>query len=362
MGADLGGAVHFDRRCSGLNLLGDGLRDLTDPKLREEDDVMSAPSRTRHRCWKCAICARVSAWRASTCVAVRSVDLEVARREVLGIIGEFGSGKSVTGLSMLRLLPAHATVTEPTGFDLPAANCCRSTTRHSAQLRGTHLAMVFQDPVGAFNPAKSIGWHLDRIIARAATREDRQGIDLTQDAHRWLTDVGIAHPERILPLYPHQLSGGMLQRTLIALTAALQPDLLIADEPTTNLDNIVERQIIGLFRRLKDKLGSAIIFITHDIALAAGSVRPHRRDVRGRDRRDRTGRRAVQVAGASLHGGSDRDIPATRRTGRAAEGDSRRTAVRAAVARRLPVRAALRICNRCVPSCAASEHRFGEES
>ena len=130
-------------------------------------------------------------------LAVRRVDFEVARREVLGIIGESGSGKSVTGLSLLRLLPAHATV---------AADHLRFAGRELLplddeafrQLRGTHLAMVFQDPVGAFNPAKSIGWHLDRIIARAATREDRQGIDLTQDAHRWLTDVGIAHPERIL--------------------------------------------------------------------------------------------------------------------------------------------------------------------
>jgi oligopeptide/dipeptide ABC transporter ATP-binding protein len=202
-------------------------------------------------------------------LAVRRVDLAVARREVLGIIGESGSGKSVTGLSLLRLLPAHATVTADL-LRFAGRELLPLDDEAFRQLRGTHLAMVFQDPVGAFNPAKSIGWHLDRIIARAATREDRQGIDLTQDAHRWLTDVGIAHPERILSLYPHQLSGGMLQRTLIALTAALQPDLLIADEPTTNLDNIVERQIIGLFRRLKDKLGSAIIFITHDIALAAG--------------------------------------------------------------------------------------------
>ena len=201
--------------------------------------------------------------------AVRRVDLALRRREVLGIIGESGSGKSVTGLSILRLLPGHATVSSDklhfNGRDLTALD-----DEAFRELRGTHLAMVFQDPVGAFNPAKTIGWHLDRIIARAATRGDRRGMKLTQDAHRWLTDVGIAQPERILPLFPHQLSGGMLQRTLIALSAALQPDLLIADEPTTNLDNIVERQIIGLFRRLKEKLGSAIIFITHDISLAAG--------------------------------------------------------------------------------------------
>ena len=202
-------------------------------------------------------------------MAVRGIDLEIQRREVLGIIGESGSGKSVTGLSLLRLLPAHATVTAD-HLSFAGRELLPLDEEDFRRLRGTHLAMVFQDPVGAFNPAKSIGWHLDRIIARAATREDRQGVDLTQSAHRWLTDVGIAHPERILPLYPHQLSGGMLQRTLIALSAALQPDLLIADEPTTNLDNIVERQIIGLFRRLKDKLGSAIIFITHDISLAVG--------------------------------------------------------------------------------------------
>ena len=201
--------------------------------------------------------------------AVRRVDLDLGRREVLGIIGESGSGKSVTALSILRLLPRHAEVAADrlrfAGRDLLALS-----DEQFRELRGTHFAMVFQDPVGAFNPAKRIGWHLDRIIARAASRADRKGEDLTQDARRWLVDVGIAHPERILPLYPHQLSGGMLQRTLIAISAALQPDLLIADEPTTNLDNIVERQIVGLFRRLKNKLGSAIVFITHDISLAAG--------------------------------------------------------------------------------------------
>ncbi len=202
-------------------------------------------------------------------LAVRRVDLVLRRREVLGIIGESGSGKSVTGLAILRLLPSHASVTADR-MDFAGQDLLALDDESFRKLRGTHLAMVFQDPVGAFNPAKTIGWHLDRIIARAASRADRRGSDLDQDAQRWLEDVGIANPRRILPLYPHQLSGGMLQRTLIALSAALQPDLLIADEPTTNLDNIVERQIIGLFRRLRENLGSAIIFITHDISLAAG--------------------------------------------------------------------------------------------
>jgi len=205
----------------------------------------------------------------SDVAAVRRVDLEIRRGEVLGIIGESGSGKSVTGLSLLRLLPAHATVSAESlnfdGRDLRALD-----DEAFRQLRGTHLAMVFQDPVGAFNPAKTIGWHLDRIIARAATRADRKGGDLHQDAKRRLVEVGIHNPERILPLYPHQLSGGMLQRALIALAVALQPDLLIADEPTTNLDNIVERQIIAVLRRLKNSLGAAIVFITHDISLAIG--------------------------------------------------------------------------------------------
>jgi oligopeptide/dipeptide ABC transporter ATP-binding protein len=205
----------------------------------------------------------------ATVQAVRRVDLWLARREVLGIIGESGSGKSVTALSILRLLPRHAEVAADR-LQFAGQNLLSLSDNEFRDLRGTHMAMVFQDPVGAFNPAKRIGWHLDRIISRAATRSDRQGRDLSQDARHWLGDVGIAYPERILPLYPHQLSGGMLQRTLIAISAALQPDLLIADEPTTNLDNIVEGQIIGLFRRLREKLGAAIIFITHDISLAAG--------------------------------------------------------------------------------------------
>lgn len=201
---------------------------------------------------------------------VRDVSFDVARGEALGVIGESGSGKTMTMMAMLRLLPepiqAHARRLEFAGIDLQALG-----PREFGALRGVRLAMVFQDPTGAFNPAKTIGWHLRTVMRRAAMRSPA----FAARARRWkpaaaelLKDVGISRGASILSQYPHQLSGGMLQRVLIALVLALEPDLIVADEPTTNLDNIVERQIVGLFREIKDRLRSAMIFITHDISIA----------------------------------------------------------------------------------------------
>lgn len=195
---------------------------------------------------------------------VRGVDLTVAPAEVLGLIGESGSGKTVTGLSILRLLPDNAETTNTTlrfkGQDLD-----RLGEEQFRALRGRRLAMIFQNPVGAFNPAKRIDWHLREIIRRR-TGDDARWSDLALDA---LVAVGIPQPDRVLRLYPHQLSGGMAQRILIAMVLALEPDLIVADEPTTNLDNIVERQILALFRKLQSKLNAAFIFITHDMSIAA---------------------------------------------------------------------------------------------
>ena len=194
--------------------------------------------------------------------AVRGIDLDIKGGEILGIIGESGCGKTVTGLSLLRLLSDTAEVTAGelrfrgnslTGLDDAAFR----------QLRGVHLAMVFQNPSGSFNPSKTIGWHLACAAGRA-------GLVLPKaDAAARLAEVGIPSPARVLALYPHQLSGGMLQRALIALVLLLQPELIVADEPTTNLDTIVEGQILRILLEVRARTDAAIVFITHDMSVAA---------------------------------------------------------------------------------------------
>lgn len=195
---------------------------------------------------------------------VRGVDLAIAPGEMLGLIGESGSGKTITGLSILRLLPGNARMTAATlrykGTDLQTLD-----HRQFQALRGRSLAMIFQNPVGAFNPAKRVDWHLREVIRRRHGAD----VDWAPAASEALKAVGIPRPERVLRLYPHQLSGGMAQRILIAMVLALEPDLVIADEPTTNLDNIVERQILSLFRRLQSRLKAGFLFITHDMTVAA---------------------------------------------------------------------------------------------
>ncbi len=196
--------------------------------------------------------------------AVRGVDLTVRRGEVIGVIGESGSGKTVSMTAVLRLLPDNARVTaDRLTFD--GEPILAPSVEEFRAWRGRRLAMIFQNPAGALNPAKTVGWHLDRIAQRRVEigRAKTQAGDLV----RWLADVGIPRPDRVLRLYPHQLSGGMQQRVLIAMVLALEPDLIIADEPTTNLDNLVERQILDLFRSLRGRLQSAIVFITHDMTV-----------------------------------------------------------------------------------------------
>lgn len=201
--------------------------------------------------------------RAGTVELVRGVDLSLRSGETLAVIGESGSGKTLASLALLRLLPpgliasADALIWRDT--DLRAVS-----DRDFLPYRGRQLAMVFQDPVGSFNPAKRIGWHLHVALKRRGLRGDWR-----EEAAALLASVGIKQPDAVLERYPHQLSGGMLQRALIAMVVALEPGLIVADEPTTNLDNIVEQQILALFGDLRQRLSAAFIFITHDIGIAA---------------------------------------------------------------------------------------------
>lgn len=193
---------------------------------------------------------------------LRGVDLRVAQGEVVGLIGESGSGKSVTGMALLRLLP-DAIAVSAASIRFQGQEISALGDAEFARLRGRQLGMIFQNPTGAFNPAKTIGWHLREVLARTGAAKDWQA-----RATALLAQVGISDGARVLALHPHRLSGGMLQRALIALVLAYEPALVIADEPTTNLDNIVEQQILALIGALRDRIGAGFIFITHDIAVA----------------------------------------------------------------------------------------------
>jgi oligopeptide/dipeptide ABC transporter ATP-binding protein len=197
---------------------------------------------------------------------VRDVSFALSSGERLAIVGESGSGKSVTSLAVTRLLPSAARVTSGTvlfdGVDLLAL-----PERGMESVRGGRIAMVFQDALTALDPLFTIEQQIGAVLqrhGRPAGRDERLAA-----AVGLLRDVGIAEPERRLSCYPHQLSGGMRQRALIATALAGEPELLIADEPTTALDVTVQAQIIDLLRRLSEERRMAIILITHDLGVVA---------------------------------------------------------------------------------------------
>ncbi len=201
--------------------------------------------------------------------AVRGASFHVDAGESLGIVGESGSGKSVTCMAALRLLrqpPARITATRLNvdGTDMLAAD-----KRKLASLRGRIAAMVFQDPMTAFDPVFTIGYQIGETIR--AHRDVTKG-QARAEAEALLARVEIRNPAAVADSYPHQLSGGMLQRAMIAMALSCQPRVLFADEPTTALDVTVQAQILQLIKELQAELGMGLVMITHDLGVIAETV------------------------------------------------------------------------------------------
>ncbi|MFT4220958.1 MAG: ABC transporter ATP-binding protein [Microbacterium sp.] len=196
--------------------------------------------------------------------AVRDVSLDVRRGEVLAVVGESGSGKTVTARSILGLLPETATVNGAVVLD--GTDVAGLDARALREVRGTKAAMIFQEPSTALNPVWTVGWQLIEGL-RAHGRHSKA--EARARAVEMLRRVGIPDPERRVDDYPHQFSGGQKQRIVIAMALALEPAVIIADEPTTALDVTVQAEILDLLRRLRDEDGTAIVLITHNMGVVA---------------------------------------------------------------------------------------------
>jgi len=196
-------------------------------------------------------------------LAVQDVSFSVAKKEVFGIVGESGSGKSTLALAMLDLLPDTARVEGEVLFQ--GRDIRKLNNSDLRVLRGKDISMVFQTPASSFNPVLSIEYQFREVLAQNTELRGRK--QFSAKMADMLEKVRLPEPERILKSYPHQLSGGQLQRVALAFALAADPKVLIADEPTSSLDVTVESQIINLLFSLKDELNISIVFITHNLDL-----------------------------------------------------------------------------------------------
>jgi peptide/nickel transport system ATP-binding protein len=199
-------------------------------------------------------------------LAVDGVSFTVEPGQTVGLVGESGSGKSVTALAIMGLLPRRGVRVEgEVSFD--GRRLLAMTDDQLRRIRGREIAMVFQDPMTSLNPVIPIGRQVTEVLER---HRDMSGAAARDEAARLLQRVGIPDPGRRIREYPHQLSGGMRQRALIAIALACQPRLLIADEPTTALDVTIQAQILELLKELVGATGTALMLITHDLGVVAG--------------------------------------------------------------------------------------------
>jgi peptide/nickel transport system ATP-binding protein len=205
-----------------------------------------------------------------TARAVDGVSFEVQPGETLGIVGESGCGKTVTSLSILRLIPEPPGHIRPGSFiEFEGRNLLTLEPRSLRAIRGNQIAMIFQEPMTSLNPVFTVG---DQVAEAAIVHQGLTRAAARARAIEMLTLVGIPDPDERVDHYPHQMSGGMRQRVMIAMALVCHPKLLIADEPTTALDVTIQAQILELLDRLQAELGMAVMLITHDLGVVAGSA------------------------------------------------------------------------------------------
>lgn len=197
--------------------------------------------------------------------ALNGVSIHMKEGEVLGIVGESGSGKSVTAYSLMGLTAYPGKLIGGT-LDFNGHRINDMTEKEMRKMRGNEVSIIFQDPMTSLNPVYTIGNQIEEVI-RLHTNKTKQ--EAKERARELLTLVGINEPDKRLKQFPHELSGGMRQRIMIAIALACEPKLLIADEPTTALDVTIQAQILDLINELKEKLGTSIMMITHDLGVIA---------------------------------------------------------------------------------------------
>ncbi len=197
--------------------------------------------------------------------AVDGIDFHVDRGEVVGLVGESGCGKSVTSLSMLRLISQPGRI-EAGSVVFDGQDLLTLPSEKMRQIRGNRISMIFQQPTSSLNPVMNIGSQLAEVLEIHRNMKKKAALGRALELFRM---VGISDPARRLKAYPHEMSGGMAQRVMIAMALACEPELLIADEPTTALDVTIQAQILDLMRNLQRDLGTAIVLITHDLGVVA---------------------------------------------------------------------------------------------
>lgn len=199
--------------------------------------------------------------------AVNGVNLEVFKGKTLGLVGESGSGKSVTALSIMRLIPTPPGNIAAGEIRFRDKNLLDIPLDNMRSIRGNKIAMIFQEPMTSLNPVFTVGNQIEEVLE--LHQKELSNAQRREKAIEMLRLVGIPSPEQRIEEYPHQLSGGMRQRVMIAMSLACEPDLLIADEPTTALDVTIQAQILELMKKLQDELGMGILLITHDLGVVA---------------------------------------------------------------------------------------------